>query len=341
MVKKIKKSDFSKSDKRLNMRIIAEFKDTGHPMNLDSAHLDIVTAVKFSDDGKMVLTGSYDKSMKLWIIDSSKNIIRDRTFNVGKKVYNVDFSPTSDMVLAVALGRIYPNKIIWWKRNGDYKIEKSCNQGIFFHRSDLQWIRSYSKGYPSIIQNYDIDGTLHGYNHFSLSKYNSVFSRFSWDGNYLLVFRSNSRDREADIYNANTGAHLFSFDAALNPTHHSKINDADISYNGRYIVTSDDNYHIYLWKKESESHWLWKREFRKEGCHNEPVLAVAISPQQNRILTGGKDGKIVLWDLTTGEDLAILEGFNANINDISYSAEGKYFIVASGKKAFLCEIKPK
>lgn len=327
-----------------NIKPLGELKDSGHPLDLDSAHSDIVNVVKFSDDGGKILTGSDDLTMKLWIIPSHPNdpIIRDRTFDVGLPVKSVDFHPNGDKVLAVGLGP--KSHVSWWNTSGErlYRTSNIC-EAIFLRKPD--WVRCYSLMNHKI-ENWEVsaDKPRVGeprWNELTLSKgFNSPNARFSWDGMKLLVFRKGAHSHEADLYTARDGIHRFSFDVALDHHHAAKINDADLTDGGNLIVTCDDNYHVYLWERESESLWLWRRDYRKPGCHNEAVQAVAISPQRDRVLTGGKDAKVILWDRATGDDLEILDSFDSDVNDVAFSPDGRKFIVAAGKRCYLYEIIP-
>ena len=66
--------------------------------------------------------------------------------------------------------------------------------------------------------------------------------------------------------------------------------------------------------------------------HADVVLSVAYSPDGKTLASGAEDGTIKLWDVVTGQNIAILEGHVSSIiNDVSsiaYSPDGK--TLASG-----------
>ena len=66
--------------------------------------------------------------------------------------------------------------------------------------------------------------------------------------------------------------------------------------------------------------------------HADVVLSVAYSPDGKTLASGAEDGTIKLWDVATGQNVAILEGhISSIINDVSsiaYSPDGK--TLASG-----------
>jgi len=64
--------------------------------------------------------------------------------------------------------------------------------------------------------------------------------------------------------------------------------------------------------------------------HTQSVNAVAFSPDNHWLVSGGKDNVIKLWDLTTGNVLRTFYGHSSNINALAVSADGKLLASGSG-----------
>jgi len=64
--------------------------------------------------------------------------------------------------------------------------------------------------------------------------------------------------------------------------------------------------------------------------HTQSVNAVAFSPDNRWLASGGKDNVIKIWDLTTGNVLRTLYGHSSNINALAVSDDGKLLASGSG-----------
>lgn len=70
-------------------------------------HTDSISTIAFSPDGKYILSGSMDKTLKLWDVSTGREI---RTFKYTKSIYTLAFSP--DGKLAVSNGG--PGNVLLW-----------------------------------------------------------------------------------------------------------------------------------------------------------------------------------------------------------------------------------
>ncbi len=64
--------------------------------------------------------------------------------------------------------------------------------------------------------------------------------------------------------------------------------------------------------------------------HTQSVNAVAFSPDNRWLASGGKDNVIKIWDLTNGNVLRTLYGHSSNINALAVSDDGKLLATGSG-----------
>ena len=66
--------------------------------------------------------------------------------------------------------------------------------------------------------------------------------------------------------------------------------------------------------------------------HAGEVYAVAYAPDGQAVLTGGQDGAVCIWDVASGEQLAILREHATCVNSIDFSPDGDTFVTASCDK---------
>jgi len=59
------------------------------------------------------------------------------------------------------------------------------------------------------------------------------------------------------------------------------------------------------------------------------VQHAAISPDGRRVVTGGDDRRVVIWDAATGVQIAELEDHERGIEHVEFSADGRWFLTAA------------
>lgn len=115
-----------------------------------------------------------------------------------------------------------------------------------------------------------------------------------------------------------SGNHLDSWNA-----HATTIMNADISPDGKWVVSSAFNKTFLLWDLKNNALLEHMRG------HDDIVLTVEFSPDSRRIASGSNDLTIGIWDLESRQLLKRFHGPTDEIYDVDFSPDGKLLAVAS------------
>lgn len=105
----------------------------------------------------------------------------------------------------------------------------------------------------------------------------------------------------------------------------SPIAGADLSHDGRLLVTGSEDGTAIIWDLES---MRTRHELRGHGS---PVLYCAFSPDGRQVATGTTDGRVRLWDTESGalvHDL-VRDGVVRKLTDIAFSPDGSRVAASS------------
>ena len=102
-----------------------------------------------------------------------------------------------------------------------------------------------------------------------------------------------------------------------------------ISPDGKYMVTSlnSSSYKTLVLLNLASGSSI--RTFRG---HKNYVYAAAFSPDGKTIVSGDKEGKIIVWNRERGEQLLSYEGHTPAILSIAFSPDGKYIVSGAGNE---------
>jgi WD40 repeat protein len=279
-----------------------------------TGHTDTVWDVEISPDGRTVVSGSFDKSIRFWDV---------QTGNLKQTLLG-----HTDAVRAIAFS---PNGTILASGSGDKTIKLwDLPTGKLRHtllgHSAAVWSVAISPdgqtlasgGYDGVVKTWNVQtGEL--LQTFP-EHYDSIWSvAISPDGQTLA---SGSYGGTIQIWELSTGRVIRTLAA-----HTDAVRSIDISADGRTLVSGSWDKTIKVWD-------LQTGELRHTLTgHSDRVLSVAISPNNQTVASSGIDRRIHLWNLQTGTLQHTLTGHSDWVIAVAFSPDGNQLVSGSKDKS--------
>jgi len=293
-------------------------------------HKDAVRSVEFSPDGTLLLSASFDNTVRVWSFESNEPL---QTFRGhGGRVNAALFMDDGRSIISAS----HDKTVREWSV-ADREEIVTLNGRLFKGHSDAVLSASYShdKDHASQIVTSSRDRTARTWDaktgkplltldegHSFLAS-NAIFFPL---GKYLLTA---AVDNTARIWDVSSGGQLVRLDGC------GRGAAAAISRDGRWIATGGDDKSAQLW----DAHQLLdlaKLSQVKTGvpqkkfvAHATEVTAVAFSPDNRILATGDAKGHVKLWNVESGQMEANLDGQTRRISAIVYIANGARILTAS------------
>ena len=286
-----------------------------HPILQLEGHKNGITCVAFSPDGKSIVSGSEDYTLRIWNIE---NIESGSLLLEGHEaeVCSVAFSPNGNHVAS----RSMDDTIQLWDIKTGKSILKQHAQGTIQHCAtsvsftpDGKYVISASR---DAIQLLNIETGEMELKPFQFDEPCVEFLKvaFSADGKYMALALDTD---QIQLQNIETGKLEATFEA---PRYFSTISSS-FSPDGKYIVC-DSNHSIRLWNIETGQE-VWKR------IKNNTVTGfVAFSPDGQYIVSGSDD-IVQLWNAKTGAAVSRPFPHPHHVNAALFSPNGKYIVSGS------------
>jgi WD40 repeat protein len=320
-------------------------------------HSAPVTCVAFSACGRYVLSGSKDKTVKLWDIASGREI---RTFKGHSDVVSsARFTPHGRNIVSsswdgsirlweVATGleirsfeghqyrvndiAVSPNgkyalsgsedrSLILWKLPSGRLVKRFSGENLQRHM-DSNTARAHPEWRDRTSLNVQTISRLPGKDVWGFSKRykkGHMESVISVDFSRRGTYAlSGSQDFTMRLWDISTGDTVKTFKLPL-----VEFLAVALSPDGKYALSGNSDSVLRLWKISN----------RKLICelrgHSDAVSAVAFSPNSQYALSGSGDHKLTLWSVPSGDALKSFWGHSDKVNAVAFSPDGRYVLSGS------------
>lgn len=264
------------------------------------------TCIDYSDDGKFVASGSEDKKISIWEVETGDKIAN--LYGHQGQIADIRFVPNTNILISGDR----KGKICFWRWNSnpttDNNIVRELDAGsgvaaIALHPAlpilasahvDKK-IRIWDRQAKELIT------TLAGHN---LAVTDVQFSHRA------SLLASASQDRVVKIWQVDNWELKHSLKG-----HNWAVKTLTFNVDASILASAGDGKDIKIW--DLKTHQL----LRNLSGHSWSVSRVAFLPNsKNLLLSTSWDKKIKLWDIETGEELAVLEGHQDSIFDLAVRA---------------------
>src|SRR5262249_41030204 len=119
------------------------------------------------------------------------------------------------------------------------------------------------------------------------------------------------------------------------PGHTTPVNCVAFSPGGKHIVSGGGVVHLSDLEKKPGELKVWDAKagqvIHSLNGHSHAVCGVAFSPDGKRLVSGGADKTLMVWDVETGQRLIPpLKGHKGCVRCVTISQDGKRIISGSG-----------
>ena len=101
--------------------------------------------------------------------------------------------------------------------------------------------------------------------------------------------------------------------------HRKEINKVRVSPCGSFLASAGKDQLAKIWSTKAFMHL---QTFGGEHGHQAQIWSMTFSPDSQRLLTGGKDCKLIEWDIGTGACRQVFRGHRAPIRGLMYHSTG-------------------
>jgi WD40 repeat protein/uncharacterized caspase-like protein len=284
---------------------------------VQTGHTEVIHSVAFSPDGKILASGSRDKTIKLWEVASGTLLrtLDDHASVTGSTTANPDsrpcvtFSPDGKILASGS----QDNAVKLWDVATGKVLRSLTGHSAYVYSLAFspngQWLASGSRDRTIKLWELSTGRLLR-----TLTEHKEpvFFVAFSPDSKTLV---SAGWDNKIRLWDTTTAK------ARTLSERFSEVTSVALSPNGKFIAIGSQDKAIKL----SD---LATGKARTIRGHADAISAITFSLDSRFIASASRDKTIKLWDVVTAQSLRTLTGYVSEVDSLAFSPDGQ--ILAGG-----------
>jgi WD40 repeat protein len=322
--------------------------DTAKLVKVLPAHKDTVNAIRFSSDSALLISASADGCACVWSVSSGR---LESNLSVGGDVGDARMSPDGQCVITASGGCLQ----VWNSQTGNLIgiVNTSPYVSSFNVTSDSRrLITGLASGEVQVWRISDLS-TPRVRQTLGFHVENALFSP---RGSFCLVETTNGVQR---LWSVSSGALVTNF--AHTPTrqlaaefsaddsllacaetngvvvYETSTGHRRLAINNAGLASSFTLDPLASFVAVGTENGAWFIRSIAAGidtvtvtnAHDGSVTAIACSPDRNLLATGGKDHRVFLWDIHTGQRRGVFSGHKGAVLSLKFSPDGKILLSTS------------
>lgn len=290
----------------LSFCLLAQTDPAIKPTKVLSKHDGSVTALAFSPDGKLLVTGSADKTILIWNTASWTN----------SKPLAGHTNDVNSIAFLSSGSRFYSGGDFYvrsWNLKGEqldaYRGPTTYVWSVAVKPDSSQWVAG----------SFEKNAKLFDYKTVKITNLqahakSTLAVAYSPNGKYLAT---GSLDETIYLWDTNN----YKVTDTLKG-HGGNIYCVTFSPDGKFLASASNDNTVRLWDLKDGKQ---NRVFRG---HENGVFSVGFSADGNYLVSGSIDGNVIVWEVCNGEQLVKLSGHTGAVNEVAFHPSGTY--LASG-----------
>jgi sterol desaturase/sphingolipid hydroxylase (fatty acid hydroxylase superfamily) len=282
--------------------------EPGRPAQL-SGHTAAVLAVAVSADGRRIVSGSEDGTVKVWDAVTAREQLNLKGH--ARAVRGVAITADGQTIVTGSRDRTVK---VWDAQTGR---EKHTLEG---HTGEVLGVAVSADGRTVVSAGVDFTAKVWdaqaGEEKRTLTGPPGAVLGVAVSADGRTVVSANCET--AKVWDAQTGRELHTLSG-----HRDLVYSVAISPDGQRIVSGSVDGTVKVWDAATGLEQLILTG------HAGPVYSVAISPDGNRIVSGGEDKTVKVWDARAGQATLTFTGHTDSVTSVAVSADGRHIVSGS------------